>query len=230
MVGAHAEAPIAGYVTKVRGEVVAAAESGRLTLALGHALHQGYRLLTGADARLEARMKDGTVLTLGERTEFVIQQVTGAAVNSKSTRFELLKGAFRAVTTAPEASAKLDWQVRTPVAIIGVRGTEVWGGFNLLGAGDKTLDVVMLEGKGVFVETPTGMVDLLKAGDGTLCASTRCPIGRAVTVPVTAPRREHDLDWRRWECALRAESVTGEESGVVRSLCVVVQCWAASEP
>ena len=167
MVGAHAEAPIAGYVTKVRGEVVAAAESGRLTLALGHALHQGYRLLTGADARLEARMKDGTVLTLGERTEFVIQQVTGAAVNSKSTRFELLKGAFRAVTTAPEASAKLDWQVRTPVAIIGVRGTEVWGGFNLLGAGDRTLDVVMLEGKGVFVETPTGMVDLLKAGDGT---------------------------------------------------------------
>ena len=167
MVGAHAEAPIAGYVTKVRGEVVAAAESGRLTLALGHALHQGYRLLTGADARLEARMKDGTVLTLGERTEFVIQQVTGAAVNSKSTRFELLKGAFRAVTTAPEATAKLDWQVRTPVAIIGVRGTEVWGGFNLLGAGDRTLDVVMLEGKGVFVETPTGMVDLLKAGDGT---------------------------------------------------------------
>lgn len=167
MVGAHAEAPIAGYVTKVRGEVVAAAESGRLTLALGHALHQGYRLLTGADARLEARMKDGTVLTLGERTEFVIQQVTGAAVNSKSTRFELLKGAFRAVTTAPEASAKLDWQVRTPVAIIGVRGTEVWGGFNLLGAGDRTLDVVMFEGKGVFVETPTGMVDLLKAGDGT---------------------------------------------------------------
>ncbi len=167
MVGAHAEAPIAGYVTKVRGEVVAAAESGRLTLALGHALHQGYRLLTGADARLEARMKDGTVLTLGERTEFVIQQVTGAAVNSKSTRFELLKGAFRAVTTAPEASAKLDWQVRTPVAIVGVRGTEVWGGFNLLGAGDRTLDVVMLEGKGVFVETPTGMVDLLKAGDGT---------------------------------------------------------------
>lgn len=167
MVGAYAEAPIAGYVTKVRGEVVAAAESGRLTLALGHALHQGYRLLTGADARLEARMKDGTVLTLGERTEFVIQQVTGAAVNSKSTRFELLKGAFRAVTTAPEASAKLDWQVRTPVAIIGVRGTEVWGGFNLLGAGDRTLDVVMFEGKGVFVETPTGMVDLLKAGDGT---------------------------------------------------------------
>lgn len=167
MVGAHAEAPIAGYVTKVRGEVVAAAESGRLTLALGHALHQGYRLLTGADARLEARMKDGTVLTLGERTEFVIQQVTGAAVNSKSTRFELLKGAFRAVTTAPEASAKLDWQVRTPVAIVGVRGTEVWGGFNLLGAGDTTLDVVMFEGKGVFVETPTGMVDLLKAGDGT---------------------------------------------------------------
>ena len=57
--------------------------------------------------------------------------------------------------------------MRTPVAIIGVRGTEVWGGFNLLGAGDRTLDVVMLEGKGVFVETPTGMVDLLKAGDGT---------------------------------------------------------------
>jgi hypothetical protein len=170
MVGAHAASPVAGYVTKVRGEVVAASESGRQTLALGHALHQGYRLLTGADARLEARMKDGTVLTLGERTEFVIEQVTGAAVNSKSTRFELLKGAFRAVTAAPETTAKLDWQVRTPVAIIGVRGTEVWGGFNLLGAGDSTLDVVMFEGKGVFVETASGMTDLVKAGDGTTVA------------------------------------------------------------
>ena len=169
MAAAQAASPIvAGYVTKVRGEVLATLEANRQPLALGHALHQGSRVLTGTNARLEARMKDGSVLTLGERTEFVIEQVSGATPTSQATRFELLKGAFRAITPAPAGNtAALQWQVRTPVAIIGVRGTEVWGGLNLLNAGQDTLDVVMLEGKGVYVENSAGLTDLVKGGDGT---------------------------------------------------------------
>lgn len=168
---ALADQPIAGYVTKLRGDVQVVADARREPIALGHALRLGNRVITGTDARLEARMKDGTMLTLGELTEFVIAQVSGSTATSKSTRFELLKGVFRAITAPPDTgTASLQWQVRTPVAIIGVRGTELWGGFNLLNVGASTLDVVMLEGKGVYVENSAGLTELLKGTDGTTVA------------------------------------------------------------
>jgi len=53
------------------------------------------------------------------------------------------------------------------VAIIGVRGTDVWGGLNLLGTGADTLDVVMFEGKGVYVQNSLGTTDLRVGGEGT---------------------------------------------------------------
>lgn len=167
-VPALAEQPIAGYVTRLRGDVQSAVDTQRQVVLLGHALVLGSKLVTGPDARMEARMKDGTVLTLGERTEFLIEHVAGVTSAPKGSRFELLKGAFRAITApADPQKSHLPLQVRTPVAIIGVRGTDFWGGFNLLASGESTLDVVMFEGKGVFVENASGLVDLVKGGDGT---------------------------------------------------------------
>ncbi len=176
---AQAQATAAGYVTRVRGEVQALVDAKAQTLALGSALFLGQRLSTGPDARLEARMKDGSVLTLGERTEFVIEQVAGSTAKAADSRFSLLKGAFRAITgKLANGQPAASWQVRTPVAIIGVRGTELWGGFDLLGAGKDTLDVVMLEGKGVYVENPQGTTELLRGGDGTTVkGAAAAPIG-----------------------------------------------------
>ncbi len=162
-----AQPVVAGYVTQLRSEVTLEAPSGRQALALGSALNIGSRILTGANARLEARMRDGTVLTLGERTEFVIEQVASATGQGQSTTFSLLKGAFRALTGPDAAKPGQTWQVRTPVAIIGVRGTELWGGFNLLGAGEDTLDVAMFSGKGVYVENSAGKTELRLSGEGT---------------------------------------------------------------
>ena len=169
--GVHADsaAGVAGYVTRVRGEVVSETAAGRQPLALGHALHLGDRIMTGADARLEARMQDGMVITLGEKTEFVVQQVMGVTPNSQNSIFELVKGVFRSATASTDAQPqpREPCRVETPVATIGIRGTELWGGFNLLDAGTRTLDVVMLEGKGVYVESNGQRVELNQAGAGT---------------------------------------------------------------
>lgn len=56
------------------------------------------------------------------------------------------------------------------MAVIGVRGTDFWGGFNLLNAGSRTLDVVMLKGTGVYVESEGRQVELQQAGEGTTVA------------------------------------------------------------
>ena len=175
MVGQVESAPDAvGYVTRIQGEATVVTATERRVLALGHALHLGDRIVTGAAARLEARLQDGTVFTLGEHAEFTVQQVRGATPDSDGSTFELLKGVFRAVTThtdsgQPQPSSP--WQVKTPVATIGIRGTELWGGFNLLDAGSNTLDVVMLQGKGVYVESNGQRVELNQAGYGTTVKS-----------------------------------------------------------
>ncbi|MDG4598249.1 MAG: FecR family protein [Candidatus Contendobacter sp.] len=163
---------VAGYVTRVRGEVVSEAATGRQPLALGRVLYLGDRIVTGADARLEARMRDGMVITLGEKTEFVIQQVAGVTPDKNNSVFELAKGVFRSVTaqTEEKSQPREPCRVETPVATIGIRGTELWGGFNLLDVGPRTLDVVMLAGKGVYVESAAGRkrVELKQAGEGTM--------------------------------------------------------------
>lgn len=161
---------VAGYVTRVRGEVVSEAATGRQPLALGRVLYLGDRIVTGVDARLEARMRDGMVITLGEKTEFVVRQVAGVTPDKNNSVFELAKGVFRSVTaqTEEKSQPREPCRVETPVATIGIRGTELWGGFNLLDAGPRTLDVVMLEGKGVYVESAGKRVELKRAGEGTL--------------------------------------------------------------
>lgn len=165
---ACAEPPIAGYVTRIRGEAVAVVEVNRRTLALGNPLYLGDRIVTGSNALLEARMQDGTVVTLCPSAEFNVLQVQAVSPDNQGSVFEMVKGMFRAVTAQTDAAKpRPSLQVKTPVAIIGVRGTDFWGGFDLLGAGPLTLDVVMLKGTGVYVESQGRRVELQQAGEGT---------------------------------------------------------------
>lgn len=161
-------AEIAGYVTRIRGEVTAIADADRRALALGSALYLGDRIATGNTALLEARMQDGTVITVCPSAEFNIAQVQGVGPGSQGSVFEMAKGMFRAVTAQTDSGkSRQPLQVKTPVAVIGVRGTDFWGGFDLLNAGPRTLDVVMLKGTGVYVETEGRRVELQQAGEGT---------------------------------------------------------------
>jgi hypothetical protein len=66
----------------------------------------------------------------------------------------------------------IGYEVRTAVATIGVRGTDFWGGYGLT---ENGLDVLMLEGKGVYVQTEAGTVELDKAGLGTTVVAGGAP-------------------------------------------------------
>ncbi|MCG8670659.1 MAG: FecR family protein, partial [Pseudomonadales bacterium] len=82
--------------------------------------------------------------------------------NEGRATFETTKGAFRAITGAIQKQEKSSYMVKTPLAVIGVRGTDFWGGFIF---GDQ-LDVTVLSGKGVYVESSEGRV-LLNIEEGT---------------------------------------------------------------
>lgn len=74
----------------------------------------------------------------------------------------MLQGAFSAATGEITKTADSSFLVKTEVATIGVRGTTFWGGVL-----DGKFQVAMLDGKGVYVESRVGRVELTESGQGT---------------------------------------------------------------
>ena len=164
----------AGTVTRLKGSAVAMQDAVPRPLKVGDKVHKGDVISTGPGARLEMRMLDDAVMTLGEKTIFiVIDYITGGAEPNAAMR--LLQGAFSAVSGEMMKMAAAKFTVETEAATIGIRGTTFWGGVL-----DGAFQVALLAGQAVIVENKAGRVVISKVNDGTL-------ITDANTAP-TAPK------------------------------------------
>ncbi|CAA7615140.1 conserved exported hypothetical protein [Magnetospirillum sp. LM-5] len=153
-----AQAAPVGTVTRLQG----VAEAGALALAEGATIPAGAILRTGPGARLEVRFVDGTMLTLGEKAEVIVDQfLFDGAAGTGTARFAVNQGAFLVATGAVAKLPERPFKVVTPIASIGVRGTKFWGG-----PLDNPLDVLVLDGM-IRVESAAGAVDLTQPGQGT---------------------------------------------------------------
>ncbi len=152
-----------GKVLRVVGTVTVQRGAQNLVPVSGFGICRGDRVLTDAASIAELRLRDGSLLTVGKDTDFVIREFRLYKKQPNVALFELAKGAFRNITGLV-TQRRHRYEVRTPVATIGVRGTDFWGGFGLSGDG---LDVVMLEGRGVYVRNDAGTVELERPGMGT---------------------------------------------------------------
>lgn len=133
---------------------------------------RGDRFVTGAGSIVEMRLRDGSLVTVGKDSEFVIRDYRIYREAPNVALFDLVKGAFRSVTGLITARAHR-YEVRTKVATIGVRGTDFWGGFGLT---ENGLDVVMLDGHGVYVDSAGGgHVELDRVGLGTTVLAGAAP-------------------------------------------------------
>lgn len=124
----------------------------------------GDRIVTGARSVVELQFPDGTRITVGKDSELAIERWQERRLRRNEAAFKLVRGAFRAVT-GKLAERRHRMEIRTPIATIGIRGTDFWGGLNITPGG--ALDVVMLSGKGVYVKNDAGQVELTEAGTGT---------------------------------------------------------------
>lgn len=164
---AEGEEPI-GNVVFVRGEVQVLREGQPLVVARRDALYRDDLITTGPQSRFSAKLLDGSVITLGERADIAIHRFEYLPKARQGTAlFAVTKGAFRVLTGDIQQMIQPRYQVVTPVATIGVRGTDFWGGF-IFG---EQLDVTVLSGKGVDVVNATGQV-LVTPGMGTTVAMT----------------------------------------------------------
>lgn len=119
-------------------------------------------LTTGKQARLEVVLADDSVVTLGEKAELLVDQFVYDPGKSKGNlALTVSKGAFLFVGGKIESIKDSKVKITTPVGILGIRGTTVWGGPIDTGYG-----VLVLDGE-VTVTTPGGDVTI-PAGRGTM--------------------------------------------------------------
>lgn len=151
-----------GFVDKVENEAMVVSNEATAMALIGTAVHLKDELRTGAGGRMQVTFRDNTVLTLGENASVVVDRyVFDPDEGVGETVLQATKGAFRFASGRIKELRNNQIAVSTPVADIGVRGTEFWGG-----PLDNRYGVLLLRGE-VSVSNQAGSVKLAAPGQGT---------------------------------------------------------------
>ena len=108
-------------------------------LTPGTVLQANDRLRTGANARVEMKLSEGSIVKLGEKARFVVERAEDRGVFRAALR--MIAGAFR-FTTHGSSSRSRDVSIKVKNVTAGVRGTDLWGKST-----DERDLVCLLEGK-----------------------------------------------------------------------------------
>ena len=165
--GAQSVRPQAiGTVSRIQGEAIGVNGSATRPLGLNSSVFLNDVVSTGATARLEVTFTDNTRLTLGEKAKLTLDTYVFNPTASQGVLKFGLVGAFRFVSGQVTKLARSDVSVTTPVANVGIRGTEFWGG----PIDDQALGVFLIEGS-VRVSNAAGERILSQRGQGTNIAT-----------------------------------------------------------
>jgi len=80
---------------------------------------------TDAGAKVKLRLADGSILEIGPQSRLTLREFVLEPRNRRA-QLEVLVGRFRLAIAAFVAGPS-DYEVRTPTAVAGVRGTVLWG-------------------------------------------------------------------------------------------------------
>ncbi|WP_170958904.1 FecR family protein [Magnetospirillum sp. 15-1] len=159
--GVRAAEP-AGKVVRLQGGAEARQDDASRVLAAGDPVRAGETLRTGPGSRLLVLFADGMELTLSDGAEMTVAAFDWDARQAAGkAELTLGRGSFLLRTGAVGKLPDHPLTVRTPLASVGVRGTQFWGG-----PLDAPLSVLLIEGR-VVVSSPTGSVELGTPGEGT---------------------------------------------------------------
>ena len=184
--------------TAFAGQAQAAA--GRVEFAVGPATvvgvdgrtrpaARGTQLDTGDvvrtnDGRVQMRMVDGAFISLQPNTEFGIKEYkyVGKPDGSENALFSLVKGAMRTVTGLIGRVNRNRFQVATPTATVGIRGT---GGLIEILQDGATL----VQGtSGIwYLANPAGTIDIPAGVAGIAPVDPKQPPKETVQIPTAGP-------------------------------------------
>ncbi len=146
----EAASSVAGQVTFLTGTAERQPPGGGwLGLSTGSKVMQGDRLRTKDNSRLEAKLKDGSVLRLGSRSELRLDQVSVRSRKQKKISARLFVGRVWAKVTSLFGSSS-KFEVSTENAVAGVRGTR----FQAARGEDGSTTVKVYDGKVLVSNKP----------------------------------------------------------------------------
>ncbi len=116
-----------GYVVRHQGPVTVKDLNGETQqLEINSPIYEGDRITTGRNSTAFIAMDDGAEIYLKEDSVVKISSyiITSGFDKDSSSIIDLLKGGLRKITGSIGASALSNYQVKTGLATIGIRGTE----------------------------------------------------------------------------------------------------------
>lgn len=159
---------LSGAVEVTRGNATGA-------LQLGAALEPGDIITTTATGRVRLQLIDGSTINLGSQSALTVADIVSEGPGTeRQIELELAQGALRAL--AAPAAPKSRFEIRTPLAVTAVRGTE-WG---ILSDAQKS-DVIILSGRvGIRRNIVSGesAISLTRNLGTTVTAEGLGPVGR----------------------------------------------------
>lgn len=122
-----------GMVVASRGEVIALSNGGARELKQGDFIFVNDEIITSNRSFAVLQFTDGAKVTVRPDSTMIIEQYVYAGNANDESTLNLVEGGLRVITGAMAKSNPENYKVRTPVALMGVRGTE----FSIMLCGDE---------------------------------------------------------------------------------------------
>jgi len=115
----------AGWVARVNGKPTITRGTQTEALRMGDAVRVGDRITTDETAKVKILLADDSVLAIGPRSQVTIDELLLSG-DTRKGRLNVLVGRFK-LAIAAWLNGHSDYEVQTPTAVAGVRGTVLWG-------------------------------------------------------------------------------------------------------
>ena len=156
-----AGAATAGIFQFVAGDVRIISTPGAERMAQkGSLINVGELVATGADSTAQIKMGDGGIVVVQPRSRLTVAvfNYSGAEDGTERVVFRLEQGGFRSVTGAIGHTHKNSYSIETPVAHMGVRGTDHESYYIPPGGGENPGAYNKVNTGLTFIRTPAGEV------------------------------------------------------------------------
>ena len=199
-----------GVVLAADGDVFLRSEAGIRQVEAGAEVFRGEELVTGSGSTAEIRFVDDTLLSQGADSAISLDDyVFDDSASDAELLFKMSQGTFRLVTGKIAEQNPDRFQVGTPLATIGIRGTTIVseispGGGQKIGVEEihagKALLVQSISGEIRMIANARELVDIAMSGQlGSVRPMTARELDSFREIAPSAIRQEQEIQQQRQE-------------------------------
>lgn len=107
-----------------RGDVTATTDGVDRVLAQGDSIFEADAIATGSKSFAVLQFVDGAKVTIRPNSKLVVKEYIFNGGDSDAATLSLVEGGLRVITGAVAKAEPENYKIETPVALMGVRGTE----------------------------------------------------------------------------------------------------------